>query len=142
MKHNITFRHATLDDLPALVAVGDQLFDYEVKPDRAREFIADPRHHLILGLDGDDVVAMASALDYVHPDKDTALFINEVSVLESHHNHGIGRRIVRAMIDHGKNIGCTDIWVATETSNAPARACYRAAGGIEDEEEAIVFTFE
>lgn len=139
---NITIRHATLDNLDAMIRVGDQLFDNPVKPERTIEFLNDPRHHLILAFDGDDVVAMVSALHYVHPDKDPALFINEVGVIESHQNKGIGRKIVTEMINHGKNIGCTDIWVATETSNAPARACYIAAGGTEDDEEAIVFTFE
>lgn len=139
---NIIIRHATLDDLDAMIKVGDQLFDNPVKPERTIEFLSDPRHHLILGFDGDDVVAMASALHYVHPDKDPALFINEVGVIDDYQNNGIGRKIVKAMINHGKNIGCTDIWVATETSNAPARACYIAAGGTEDDDHAVVYVWE
>ncbi len=139
---DIKIRHATLDDLDAMVAVGDRLFDNPVKPERTIEFLADPRHHLVLAFDGDAVVGMASAFHYVHPDKDPALFINEVGVIESHHNNKIGRNMVTAMVEHGKSLGCVDTWIATETNNAPARACYVAAGGVLDDDEAVVYTFE
>lgn len=142
MADKIEIRLAKLSDLPAMKRAGTQLFDHDIKPERTREFLNDQRHHLFLSFDGDEVVAMTSAFHYVHPDKDPAMFINEVSVLDDYQNRGIGRRIVTAMIEHGKNIGCTEVWIATETSNAPARACYVAAGGIEDEEHAVVFNFE
>ncbi len=139
---DIEIRHATLDDLDAMIKVGDELFDHPVKPERTIEFLADPRHHLILAFDGDDVVGMASAFHYVHPDKDPALFINEVGVIESHHNNKIGRNMVTAMVEHGKSLGCTESWVATETWNPRARACYVAAGGAQDDDEAVVFIFD
>jgi len=143
MPENIEIRMATMADLPALIDVGDALFDYAVKPDRAAEFINDNRHHLIIALDGDKIVGMASGLHYVHPDKDPSLFINEVSVLDDYHNRGIGRAVVAAMKNHGATLGCTEeIWVATEISNTPARRCYMAAGGVEDEEQAVVFNFD
>ncbi len=138
----ITIRHATLDDLDAMVAAGEALFDNPVIPERTIEFLADPRHHLLLAFDGDAVVGMASALHYVHPDKDPALFINEVGVLESHQNRKIGRNLVTKMIEYGKTLGCTESWLATETTNLPARACYIAAGGKEDDDLAVVYGWE
>lgn len=141
MQTNIEIRMATMADIPALIDVGDALFDYPIKPARAAEFINDNRHHLIIALSDGKIIGMASSIHYVHPDKDPALFITEVSVLEEFQNRGIGRALVGAMKVHGASLDCTDIWTATESSNIPAQKCYKAARGYEDDEQAVVFNF-
>lgn len=85
---NIEYRLAGLEDVPELERQGQKLFDYPVKPNRAAEFIADERHHLMLAYVGKSLVGMASVFHYVHPDKDPSLYINEVSVLDSYQNKG------------------------------------------------------
>lgn len=142
LSSHITIKIASLDDLTAMIKAGDSLFDYAVKPDRATEFLNDPRHHLVLAYHNEDVIGMASGLHYVHPDKDQQLFINEVSVIEPFQNKGIGRQLVKYLCDYGKKLGCIEAWVATEKSNIPAQKAYLAAGGIEDPEDAVVFTFD
>ena len=94
MKEKVEIRLAALADLPALQKVGDRLFDYEIKADRAEEFLNDPRHHLVLAYFRDEVVGMASGFHYIHPDKDPIMFVNEVAVLETLQNRGIGRDLV------------------------------------------------
>ncbi|HET8735515.1 MAG TPA: GNAT family N-acetyltransferase, partial [Pricia sp.] len=133
---------ATIDDVSALEKVGDRLFDYPIKPKRAREFLNDSRHHLVLAYHQKEIVGMASAIHYVHPDKNPTLFINEVSVLNDFQNKGIGRSLVKFMVDHGKYLGCTEAWVVTENSNKAARRAYVAAGGSEDEESVILIEFK
>jgi ribosomal protein S18 acetylase RimI-like enzyme len=85
---------------------------------------------------------MASAVDYVLPDKPPELFMAEVGVAARLHRRGIGRRLVRLMVEHGRALGCATAWIATELDNAPARALYRAAGGVPDAQPAEVFTFD
>lgn len=142
MSENIQIRMANIGDIPALIDVGDALFDHAIKPARATEFINDNRHHLILAFSDGKVIGMISGLHYVHPDKDPALFITEAGVLEAFQNCGIGRALVNAMKAHATSLGCTDIWTATEPTNIPAQKCYKAAGGYEDDEQAVVFNFE
>ena len=84
---------------------------------------------------------MASALHYVHPDKRPQLFVNEVGVDPAWQRRGIGRRLMNALLDHGRTLGCTEAWVATEQNNAAGRGLYLAAGGAEDPEPCIVYTF-
>ena len=134
-------RLATIDDLSRLVEVGDKLFDHAIKVDRTKEFFDDKHHHLFIALDGENVVGMASGLTYVHPDKDLSLFINEVAVLDDYQNLGIGRQLTQALLKYAKQLGCIECWLATEESNLPARRAYLAAGGTEDSEKAVVFTF-
>ncbi len=98
-------------------------------------------NHLVVAVAGGEVVGMASAISYVHPDKPLQLFINEVGVAEAHRQRGIGTRLVEFMLVHASSIGCEEAWVATEVSNTAARALYRATGGREDDERAVVYTY-
>ena len=114
-----------MSDLDAMIEVGDDIFDEEIIKDRAIEFINDKRHHLCLAYLGGNIIGMASAIHYVHPDKEPAMFILEAGVLEEHQNQGIGRTLIKKMVAFGKELGCEEIWVATEQSNLPARKAYK-----------------
>lgn len=133
---------ADKSDLPAMIEAGDELFDYAVKPHRAEEFLKDPRHHLILAYKDEKLVGMVSALDYIHPDKDTTLFINEASVIQEFQSQGIGRELIKSMCEYAKNLDCSEAWVATERSNTAARKAYANAGGTEDPESVVLIEFK
>ena len=119
-------------DASVLDRVADGVFDNAVDPHWTAEFLADPRHHIVVALDGHTVVGMATAVHYVHPDKAAQLWVNEVGVAPSHQRRGIGLRLLRSMLAHGRDIGCSEAWLATEPDNLPARRLYLAAGGQED----------
>ncbi len=116
------------DDAPVFGRVAEDVFDEPIDPRWAGQFLADARHHMAVALDGGEVVGMISAVDYVHPDKAPQLWINEVGVASSHRRRGIGRRLLDAMLAHGRAIGCTEAWLGTEEENEPARRLYAGAG--------------
>lgn len=72
------------------VAAG--VFDGPILADSVRDFLADPRHHLIVALAEGTVVGIVSALDYVHADTLRAMFVNELGVDEAFRRQGIARR--------------------------------------------------
>lgn len=125
-------------DASVLDRVADQVFDEAVNAAWAREFLADPRHHLVVAIDEDTVVGFASAVHYVHPDKAPQLWINEVGVAPAYHRRGIGRALLAAILERGRSLGCTEAWVLTEEDNTPARGLYQALGGVES--ECIMYT--
>ena len=104
--------------------VAVDVFDNPVDPRWTAEFFADPRHHIIVALDGDLVVGMCTSFHYVHPDKAPQMFINELGVAETHRRRGIGRSLVEAMLAHARTLGCTEAWLGTEEDNVPARRLY------------------
>lgn len=128
-------------DAAVLGRVADGVFDGAVDPRWSAEFLADSRHHLVVARTGGVVVGMASAVHYVHPDKPPELWINEVGVALPYRRRGIARRLLHALLAHGRRLGCREAWVLTEAGNAPARRLYTGAGGTEDAEHSIVFTF-
>lgn len=141
MQNDFIIRIATIVDLSALVKVNDKLFDNKIKPHRAKEFLEDPRHHMLVAYNHGKVVGMISGFQYVHPDKDPQLFINEVRVVEEFQSQGIGRDLVKHMCEHGKNLGCVEAWVATDNANTAALKAYEAAGGIRINEGSTIFQF-
>ena len=127
-------------DADVLQRVAPDVFDYPVHPEWSRQFFADPRHHLAVALDAGEVVGIASAVHYVHPDKAPQLWINEVGVAPTHQRRGIGRQLLDAVLSHGRTLGCTEAWVGTDETNEAARNLYRAAGG--EAEPFVLYFFE
>jgi aminoglycoside 6'-N-acetyltransferase I len=121
--------------------VDDDVFDHEVQPELLLAFLDNPANLLLVAVADGKVVGMASGIAYVHPDKPLALFINEVGVSRRFHRQGIGRRLLGALIEKGRELGCAEAWVATELSNRPARALYEALGGVPDPEHAVVYVY-
>lgn len=116
-------------DAPVLEKIAPDVFDYPVDPALSAEFLADPRHHLVVALDRDVVVGMASAVDYLHPDKPLTLWINEVGVAPDYRRRGIGRRLLTTLFELGRRLGCDEAWVGTEHDNEAARNLYAALDG-------------
>jgi ribosomal protein S18 acetylase RimI-like enzyme len=122
-------RLVTAADAEVLGRVAPEVFDGPVDPRWASEFLTDARHHLIVALNEGIVVGMVSAVHYVHPDKAPQLWINELGVAPAHQRRGIGLELVKAMLAHGRALGCTEAWVGTEADNIAARGLYERAGG-------------
>jgi aminoglycoside 6'-N-acetyltransferase I len=118
-------------DEPVLERVAPDVFDNPIDPALAREFLADPRHHIAVAISDGIVVGMASAVHYIHPDKPMELWVNEVAVAPTHQQRGIGKRLLAALLDHGRALGCKQAWLGAEESNMAARRLYVSAGAQE-----------
>jgi len=128
-------------DDAVLGAVAAEVFDRPVRPELVAEFLASPNHHIAVALDNGVVVGMASALHYVHPDKPAQMWINEVGVVPGHRGRGLGRRLLDALLEAARGLGCREAWVLTERDNAGAIRLYAAAGGREPAGEPAIFSF-
>ena len=125
----ITVRLLRAEEAHVLENVAPDVFDHAVDPMQSAAFFADPRHHLAVALDGALVVGMASAVEYYHPDKPPALWVNEVGVAPDYRRRQLGKRLMDTLLKHGRSLGCTEAWVGTELENEAARRLYEASGG-------------
>ncbi|BAC88182.1 GNAT family N-acetyltransferase [Gloeobacter violaceus] len=128
-------------DEVVLEGVALEVFDGPVDPALVRAFLAEPGHYIVVAVDGGTVVGFASGVRYLHPDKPWALWVNEVGVSPDWQGRGIGKAVLRCLLEAGAAAGCTEAWVGTEAGNAPARALYRAVGGALDSEAFVTFSF-
>src|SRR5579863_8584436 len=128
-------RLLTAADAEVLSRVADEVFDNDVDGRLTAEFLADPRHHLVVAIDDGVVVAFASAVHYVHPDKPPQLWINEVAVAPTHRRQGLGKAVLRALFEVARSHRCTEAWVLTDSLNPAAMALYKSVGGTEGADE-------
>lgn len=124
-----------------LQQVAPGVFDHAVIPALAQQFCADPRHHLVVALDGDRVVGMVSAVHYLHPDKPPQLWINEVGVAPAYRQHGCATTMLTTMLRHGATLGCNLAWVLTDEGNPVAQRLYVRAGGQRTAPAPVLYAF-
>ena len=130
-------------DASVLDNVAPDVSDDPIDRERADEFLADPRHHLVVAVADGQVVGFVSAFHCVHPDKSRPqLWINEIAVAPPYQRQGIGRRLMERLLDRGRELGCREAWLGTEPSNTAARRCYAAAGGVEEPGDGVGFVFD
>ena len=136
-----TIQTLSLPDLPLLLHPADGVFDNPVDEAYAREFLADPRHHIVVALSEGIVIGFASAVHYIHPDKPPELWINEVGVADAHQGKGVGKAIMNELLRLGKQLGCVNAWVLTDRSNTAANRLYQSTGGQVAEGDTVMYEF-
>ena len=122
-------------DDDVLRSVAPDVFDNPIDPKLVREFLNDPRHHIVVAVDGGQVVGFASGVDYIHPDKPPELFINEVGVASAYRGQSLAKTLVRTLLGVAAARGCQTAWVLTDRGNPIAMSLYKSAGGIEGVDE-------
>jgi GNAT superfamily N-acetyltransferase len=129
-------------DAEVLAHVDPDVFDDPIHIGRAKEFLNDPRHHLAVAVEDGLVVGFVSAVHYVHPDKPRPeLWINEVGVAATHRRRGLGKRLLGAILDNARELGCAEAWVLTDRDNTAAMRLYVAAGSTKAPADHVMFTF-
>ncbi len=129
-------------DDDVLGTIEPDVFDSALDVRATSEFLRDPRHHIVVAIDGGVVVGFASAVHYVHPDKPLPeLWINEVGVASTHRGRGVGKAILQKLLDHARDLGCAEAWVLTDRTNQEASRLYASRGGIEAPTGQVMFTF-
>ena len=130
------------EDADFLNNIAEGVFDDPIVKSSAREFLADPRHHIVVALSEGVVIGFTSAVHYIHPDKPPELWIDEVGVSPAHQGKGVGKAIMKELLQLGRQLGCVNAWVLTDRSNEAANRLYKSAGGQVVDGDAVMYEFE
>jgi aminoglycoside 6'-N-acetyltransferase I len=126
-------RRLSAADAALLSDVAPDVFDGPVDPTRLAGYLGTPGHLMIIALDGDLVVGQCAAVIHHHPDKPTELYVDEVGTASTHRRQGIARKLLSAMLEWGRELGCEEAWLGTELDNEEANALYRSFSPAERE---------
>ncbi|NNU80547.1 GNAT family N-acetyltransferase [Halovulum dunhuangense] len=91
-------------------------------------YLADPAQRLFVAVQAGRVVGQLSAVLHRHPDKAPGLYIEELGVATALRRQGIATALMQAAVTLARNLGCAEIWLATEADNHAARAFYATQG--------------
>jgi ribosomal protein S18 acetylase RimI-like enzyme len=145
MKDSIQIDTATESDLDAIVsllrelvgAVGEQQgLDIKAAAENLAALLNEPDSYLLVARNGSEVVGFINFTV-----RRTALhtglsgLIDELIVNEGVRGSGVGRSLVSAAADTCRRLGCVELEVSTEKTNAAARRFYRECGF---DEEAVL----
>ena len=129
----IVVRRMQPGDEAMFQSIAPDVFDEPVRPDRLRDYLRSPGHLMVLAFEGDLVVGQCAGVLHRHPDKPTELYVDEVGTASTHLRQGIARMMMDELFAWGREFGCTEAWLGTETDNEPAKALYRKYRPTEDE---------
>lgn len=113
-------------DAGLLDRVAEDVFDDAIRPDLLAAYLADPGHAMAIALADGVVVGQARAILNRQPDAPTALFLDNLGVTPAWKRRGVATRLVRALMDWGRDRGCAEVWVPVEADNAEATGFYRS----------------
>lgn len=125
---DVTVKRLATSDIQLFHRIAVDVFDAPIVPSRVAAYLAQPGHLMIVAIKDGEIVGQTAAVVHRHPDKPTELYIDEVGITPALQRQGIARRMLTEMLAWGKELGCEESWVGTETDNVPARGLYEGFG--------------
>ncbi|MHA7985564.1 ribosomal protein S18-alanine N-acetyltransferase [Rathayibacter sp. CAU 1779] len=121
-----TLRRATPADLDAIMVLESSIFvtDAWSAEGVASELAGEHSHYLVVEADG-DIVAYGG-LRAVHGSTDAD--IQTIAVAPGSRRHGLGRRLMVAMIDEAASRGVRDVFLEVRADNPNAQQLYLSLG--------------
>lgn len=113
-------------NLHLLDRVADDVFDAAIEPGRLPAYLADPAQRLFVAVQAGQVIGQLKAVIHRHPEKAPSLYVEELGVSPAYQRRGIATALMAAATTLAENLGCAEIWLATEPENASANAFYKA----------------
>ena len=110
--------------LDQLDSVAEGVFDEAIRQDEARAFLKDPSHIMMLAIEYEMVVGMASGVVIRHPDKLRELWINEVGVADRARGNGLAQRLMRGLFDWSVGRDIRTAWLLMDPDNEAAARSY------------------
>lgn len=125
-----------------VAAEAASLFDDPIDPPATAAFLADGRHHLLIGYLGGRPAGFATAIELLHPDKpQPEMFLYELGVGSEHRRRGVATALMQRLVQLCHERGCGEMFVLTDEDNAAGMATYRSAGGKPDS-AGVMFTWD
>ncbi len=149
MSGDIIIETAKESDLPAIKKLLLELInaientegvDIEQSIENCRILFENPNHYMLVARDNDNILGFVNFTIrrvIMHPNPSG--LIDELVVTKASRGSGIGKKLMLAIIDKCRQLGCGEVEVSTEKSNKNARDFYKAMGF---EEDAVLFEFD
>lgn len=137
----IIIHRCTPGDEPLFDRVAEEVFDDPVDRAKLTRYLSLPDHHLFVAIEKGVIVGQLTALSYQHPENRPGdLYIDEVGVSSSARRRGVATKLMAAALALGKELGCAEAWLGTETENLDAQAFYESLGRKAD--QVMYYTFK
>ena len=128
-----TLRRMQPGNEAAFQSIAPDVFDEPIHPERLAAYLREPGHIMVLAFESDLIVGQCAGVIHRHPDKTTELYVDEVGTASTHRRMGVAKLMMDELFAWGRELGCEEAWLGTETDNEPAKGLYRRYRPTEDE---------
>lgn len=138
MAMKVIIQPATKDDLPLIKSLLQELMntvedtegiDIKQSVKNCEGLLEDPANYMLVARYKDGVlgfVNFTTRKTIMHPLPSG--LIDELVVTKDSRGSGIGKRLILAVVDKCRELGCCEVEVSTEKSNVTAREFYKSCG--------------
>jgi ribosomal protein S18 acetylase RimI-like enzyme len=120
-------------------AVDNEMADYDAT--RLERYLTDGTQVLILAYEGEAIAGALLASEVLHPARANMLYIDEVDTHPDFRRKGIATLLMNEAFAIARERNLPEVWVSTETDNAPANALYRNLKPSEIE-PSVIYTYK
>jgi aminoglycoside 6'-N-acetyltransferase I len=113
-----------------LLNVAEDVFDDELVADRIEKFLNEQNHILMVACLNGRVIGQLTAMVHLHLDSPDEVYIDNLGVTPQHQRQGVATKLIERMLDICRELGCQNVWVATDLDNKAAAALYRQTGAV------------
>jgi ribosomal protein S18 acetylase RimI-like enzyme len=121
---DIHIKRLVAGDEAILGRVAADVFDEAIDRNYLSSYLSEANHHMIVAIKTDEVVGQIRAVIHKHPDRPDELYIDNLGVTPTLQRQGIAKKLLDAMLELGKTLGCEEAWLATESNNSQAKGFY------------------
>jgi ribosomal protein S18 acetylase RimI-like enzyme len=90
-------------------------------------FLEDPRSHLLVALDGDEVLGWAYGYELLRPEGRWMMFMQQIDVVADRRREGIGRALLDRFVAVARSKGHQKMWLYVDAGGVAARGLYEDA---------------
>ncbi|OIV39383.1 GNAT family N-acetyltransferase [Mangrovactinospora gilvigrisea] len=97
--------------------------------DMVRAFADTPSALAFVAAHDTEVLGWCWGHHLTRPDSSSMLYVHQLDVADAHRRQGIGRDLLRALMETGAKAGATKMFLTTNEANTAARSLYESLGG-------------
>ncbi len=96
-----------------------------------QNYLRDVRNVFLMAFEGDEPAGFVrgTELDQMRSTR-KQMFLYEIEVAEDYRRRGVGRELIRALLDYCTTRGFDEVFVFTDPANVPAVGLYRSTGAV------------
>ena len=113
-----------------------------VNKDYLENFVDDKNAYGFIAKEENKIVGFAYAYTLLRPDGKTMFYLHSIGMLPNYQNNGYGSKLLEFIKNYSMKLGCSEMFVITDTGNQRACHIYEKLGGKNDYEDEVVYVYD
>lgn len=105
-------------------------------------FINNENSYGFIARNEEQIVGFAYGYTLVRPDGRVDFYLHAIDIMKDYQGNGYGTGLMNFIKEYAKEIGCRKMFLITNRSNISACKCYEKAGGINNADDEIIYSYK